>query len=333
MKKLRWGILSTANIAQQWLIPALQKSHHNQVVAVASRDLKRANDCATRFAIEHVFASYEALLASDLIDAVYIPLPNHLHLPYCLQALQAGKHVLCEKPLGLDEDQVKQLISCAEQHPRQLLMEAFMYRFHPQWQRALAMIHAGELGTIKSVNSNFTFFNRDPQNVRNQSGMGGGSLMDVGCYCVSAARTLFGREPIRVSANIEIDPDFGVDRHVSGILDFAPGTATFYCSTQSAPSQQVTVIGEQATLIIANPFYSRDTPSKLIFRQGNQDSDIVVKQSNHYIDQVDAFATAVQQQQSSPNPLSDALANMRVLDALVQSSSSHWVAIEPRKRS
>lgn len=328
MKTLRWGIMGTAKIAREWVIPALQKSRHNEVVAVASRDAQRASECARQLNIPIMLSSYEELLARDDIDAVYNPLPNHLHVPMTIKAVEAGKHVLCEKPLGLNASEVVELMHCVEKAPQIVVMEAFMYRFHPQWQRAIELINKGEIGDVQAVHAHFSYFNRDPNNVRNKPGIGGGGLLDIGCYCVSAARTIFQREPHRVCALLDKDSGFGVDRHSSAVMDFAPGSATFHCSTQSAPSQSVQVTGSVGTLTIENPFYHRGVPSRLLLRRSDEDQTIVIGSHDHYVTQADAFAAAVLNEQPSPAPLADALANMRVLDALFESAEKdNWVDV------
>lgn len=329
MKKLRWGIISTANIARQFLIPAMRKAENAEVVAVASRDRRRGEVFARETGIPNVHDSYEALLTDAEVDAIYNPLPNHLHVPLSVQAVEAGKHVLCEKPLGLNVADIQPLLRAAADHPRQVVMEAFMYRFHPQWRKVRELIEAGDLGEIKAVQAEFTYFNRDPDNVRNRSDIGGGGLLDIGCYCVSAARLAFGREPKRVASQIDVDPQFSVDRHASGVLDFAPGTATFYCSMQSNPSQSVKIFGEKASLLVENPFYRREVPSRLLLRKNNDDELIAVGHYDHYVELISAFSRAALEGGSAPTPLSDALANMKVLDALFQSGETgRWVGIE-----
>lgn len=329
MKKLRWGIISTANIARQFLIPAMHAAENAEVVAVASRDRRRGEAFAKQAGIPTVHDSYEELLADAGVDAVYNPLPNHLHVPLSVQAVEAGKHVLCEKPLGLSVTDIAPLLKAAAERPRQVVMEAFMYRFHPQWVKVRELIAAGELGEIKTVHAEFTYFNRDQDNVRNRPDIGGGGLLDIGCYCVSAARLAFGREPVRVVSRIDMDPQFNVDRHASGILDFAPGTATFYCSMQSNPSQSVKIIGDKASLLIENPFYRREVPSRLLMRKDNDDKIIDIGHYDHYVKLIEAFSRAALEDRPVPTPLSDALANMKVLDALFQSDKTgNWVEID-----
>ena len=333
MSALRWGIMGNAKIARDWLIPAIRESQYAELVAVASRDMDGAVSLAKSLA-DHAqqplaFGSYESLLASDDIDAVYIPLPNHLHVPWSLKALEAGKHVLCEKPLGLNSDEVKQLQEASSRFPGLLVMEAFMYRFHPQWLRVREMIDSGVLGRVEHVQASFTYNNTDANNVRNMPGIGGGGLMDIGCYCISAARFVFGKEPLRVVGNLEWDPDFGTDRHASGMLDFGQGMATFQCSTQSHSSQMVKVIGDKGTLEVENPFFRRDgIPSRLFIYQNDVAETILIGNFNHYVSQVDAFCNAALNQLAAPTPLADALGNMKVIDAVFASDRENtWVSV------
>jgi predicted dehydrogenase len=333
MKVLRWGIMGNAKIARDWLIPAIRKSQNAELAAVASRDIGRANDLADSLAENAepplAFGSYEALLASDAIDAVYIPLPNHLHVPWSIKALEAGKHVLCEKPLGLNSVEVKQLQDAANRFPELLVMEAFMYRFHPQWLRVQELVQSGALGRVEHVQASFTYNNTDSENVRNMPGIGGGGLMDIGCYCISAARFIFGKEPLRVAGNLDWDPDFETDRHASGMLDFGQGMATFHCSTQSYLSQMVRIIGDKGTLDVENPFFRRDgILSRLILHRNDEEESIIIGTVNHYVKQVDAFCNAALNQLAAPTPLIDALANMKVIDAVFTSASEKtWVNI------
>ncbi|MBU2985225.1 Gfo/Idh/MocA family oxidoreductase [Saccharophagus degradans] len=328
MKKIRWGIVSTAKIAREWLIPALHASQHAEVVAVASRDLAKAEAFAEKAGIPKAYGSYEALLADPNVDAIYNPLPNDQHVPVSMQAIKAGKHVLCEKPLGMDAANIQPLLELAAANPQLVVMEAFMYRFHPQWVKVREIIESGDLGQINAVEADFTYFNRDENNVRNKPGIGGGGLLDIGCYCISAARFIFGREPKRVTGMLDIDPQFGVDRHATGLLDFGPGMATFYCSTQSDSSQWVKISGEKGSLIVENPFYRRDMPSRLLLRNGDTDKEIVVGHYNHYVQQVDAFCAAINESLPAPTPLSDALGNIKVIDAVFKAAEKGaWVNV------
>lgn len=334
MNTLRWGIMGTAKIAREWIIPAIQESRYAEFTAVASRDLNRALAIANAQTVKTppplAFGSYEELLASDKIDAVYIPLPNHLHVPWSIKALKAGKHVLCEKPLGLNSKDLLQLQEVSNSFPDLLIMEAFMYRFHPQWLRVKDLVESGELGQINQVQACFTYNNKDSANIRNMPGIGGGGLMDIGCYCISAARLIFGKEPLRVVGNLDWDPDFGTDRHASGILDFGQGMATFQCSTQSHSSQSVNIVGDRGALQVENPFFRRnEIPSRLIvYREGNEET-ITIGHFNHYVCQVDAFCLAALNQLAVPTPLNDALNNMKVIDAVFASAHDKtWVSLE-----
>lgn len=329
MEKVRWGILGTAKIAHEWVIPALHASDNAEVVAVASRSRESAEAYAKENKIPHVFDSYQALLDCDEVDAVYNPMPNHMHVPWSIKAIKAGKHVLCEKPLGLDADDVVHLIDAAKARPELVVMEAFMYRFHPQWIKVKELIEGGVLGKIRQVQACFTYFNRDAKNVRNQPGIGGGGMLDIGCYCISAARFAFGKEPQRVNGVLEYDPDFEVDVHASAILDFGDGMATFNCSTQSNSSQFVHIIGEEGRLVIDTPFYKReDIPCELVLYRQNDREVIPIGHHNHYVAQVTAFSRAVLEKQSAPTPLQDALNNMKVIDAIFKSGESgNWETV------
>jgi predicted dehydrogenase len=333
MNVLRWGIMGNARIARDWLIPAIRESRFAALGAVASREPDRARGLANSLADDHgpplAFGSYQELLDSDAIDAVYIPLPNHLHVPWSIRAVQAGKHVLCEKPLGMNSGEVEQLQAAVKRFPGLIVMEAFMYRFHPQWLRVRELIESGVLGQVRHVQASFTYHNTDPENVRNMPGIGGGGLMDIGCYCISAARYVFGSEPQRVIGILERDPQFETDRHASGILDFGQGLATFHCSTQSHSSQMVKIIGDKGTLEVENPFFRRDgIPSRLLLYRNGVPETIVIGTFNHYVCQLDAFCQAALNGGAAPTPLEDALMNMKVIDAVFASDRENaWVSI------
>ena len=232
MNKLNWGILGAATIAVEKVIPALQKSRYGRVSAIASRQVSKGKIVADEHRIDRVYGSYEGLLADPAIDAVYIPLPNNLHVPWSLKALQAGKHVLCEKPLSPDTLSAQRLLDKAKQYPDLKIMEAFMYRFHPQWQRVGEIVRGGRIGKIRIIHSFFTFFDDDPASIVNQAELGGGSLLDIGCYSISLSRLLFKKEPKTVSGLMETDPRYQIDSRTSAIMDFEEGqVATFTCHT------------------------------------------------------------------------------------------------------
>ena len=331
MRKLRWGVLSTAKIATEKVIPAMQRGTLCEIVAIASRDLAKAETAARRLGISKAYGTYEALLEDGEIEAIYNPLPNHMHVPWTIAALAAGKHVLCEKPVAMNAEQARELAEAAQRHRPLKVMEAFMYRHHPQWQRVCALLAEGRIGELRAVQSFFSFYNDDPANIRNLRETGGGALMDIGCYCVSYPRLLFGAEPERVLGCIEYDPRFQVDRLSSGILDFGSGTATFTCSTRLQPYQRTQVLGTQGRIEIEIPCNApNDRPCRIWLQRGAEVEELTFEICDQYTLQGDRFAEAVLSDSEVPTPLTDAVANMRVLDALVHSHEQKtWVAIEP----
>lgn len=330
MEKVRWGLLSTSRFAQKSILPALAVSERNEMVALASRSPEIGAEVAAKWQIPTVHSSYEALLADPNIEAVYIPLPNHLHLPYAQKALAAGKHVLCEKPIGLNAQEAQALQQTAMQYPHLKVMEAFMYRFHPQWQQAKQWVVEGKIGALKQVTIFFSYMNTDSQNVRNVPHYGGGGLLDIGCYAISAARWLFDSPPKRVMAWLDLDPLFKTDRFAGGILDFGTGLATFSCATQLQAFQQVQVLGTEGRIEIETPFNPlANAPAYVNLQQGAEVQRIEIPPCNHYVLQFDAFAQSIRHHLPPPTPLSDALANMQVLDACIQShQTATWASIE-----
>lgn len=320
MKKIRWGILGAAKIGINRVIPAIQRSQHGEVVAIASRDLAKGESVASQFGIARAYGSYEELVTDSNVDAVYIPLPNHLHVPWTVKMLEAGKHVLCEKPIALTYGEARSLINGAAKYPRLKLMEAFMYRFHPQWQRAKQLVADGKIGELKTINSVFSYYNMDPNNIRNIAQVGGGGLMDIGCYNISSSRFIFGREPERIFGTVDFDPNFKTDRQASGILDFGGGTATFTCSTQLSPYQRVNIFGTEGRVEIEIPFNpSSDKRTKIWHQRGTQIDEIVFDPCDQYIFQCDAFSLAILNDTPVPTPIADAAANTRVIEAIVES--------------
>lgn len=327
MQKLRWGILSTAKIGTQKVIPAMQRGERTSVVAIASRDLARAQAAARELDIETAHGSYEELLADPNVDAIYNPLPNHLHVEWSIKAIEAGKHVLCEKPIGLTSAEGQLLVDVAVRHPQVKVMEAFMYRHHPQWQRTKSIIESGGIGQLRTIQSFFSYFNDDAQNIRNQKDIGGGALMDIGCYNISLSRFLFGGEPTRVLGLIEQDPNFGTDRISSGVLEFANGTSTFTCSTQMSPYQRMNAFGTTGRVEIEIPFNAPpDKPCRIWHEAGGQIDQIELETCDQYTVQGDLFAQAVFDDKPIPTPLVDAVQNMEVIEALVKSADTQaWV--------
>jgi predicted dehydrogenase len=328
MKRVRWGVLSTAKIGTQKVIPAMLRSELCVIAAISSRDQASATEAAKELGIAKAYDSYEALLADPDIDAIYNPLPNHLHVPWSVRALEAGKHVLCEKPLGVTAADAEQLLAAAERYPKLKVMEAFMYRHHPQWQKSKQLVDAGEIGELRSVQSSFSYFNNDPHNIRNSVAAGGGALMDIGCYCISVPRFIFGREPFRVSGWVDYDPEFGTDRLASGILDFGDGAATFTCSTQLVPYQRVNIFGTTGRVEIEIPFNAPpDKPCRLWHEKDGKITEIVCEVSDQYQIQGDLFSRAILDDTPVPTPLADGVANMRVIEAVIKSATKGgcWV--------
>ena len=326
MDKIRWGVLSTAKIAREKVIPATQQSQLGSVVAIASRDLALAKDVATKLNIGRAYGSYDELLSDPNVDAVYIPLPNHMHVPWSLRALAAGKHVLCEKPIGLSVLEAEELANAAAVQPHLKVMEAFMYRLHPQWQAARQLVQDGRIGELRTIETLFSYYNDDPLNIRNQPGMGGGALMDIGCYPISLSRFLFAAEPVRAMSHIELDPTTQIDRLTSAVLEFAAGTATFTCGTLIAPYQRVNIFGTAGRIEIEIPFNAPPDRPCCIWLQTNAEfgaaEEIRFDTCNQYTLQADAFARAILDDAPVPTPLTDAIANMRAIERVFASAGS-----------
>ncbi|MCW3112405.1 MAG: dehydrogenase [Segetibacter sp.] len=329
MNKVRWGILSTAKIGREKVIPGMQASAFCDIAAIASRKPEDAQAVAKKLNIAKAYGSYEELLNDPQIDAVYIPLPNQLHVPWTMKALEANKHVLCEKPIALTAEEASQLQKAAAQKPYLKVMEAFMYRFHPQWQYAKKMVTDGNIGKLKTIQSFFSYYNDDPNNIRNQKDAGGGGMMDIGCYCVSLSRFIFGKEPQSAIGKVEFDDNFGVDQIASGILDFGIGTSTFTCSTQLTPYQRVNILGTEAGIEIEIPFNApTDAPTKVWLHSKGGKEEIVFDVANQYTIQGDLFSQAILNNTNIPTPLEDAVNNMKAIEAIFKSSAKgQWIEL------
>ena len=330
MDKVRWGILSTADIGVKAVIPAMQQGAYCTITAMASRNLERGQAVAARLGIPKVYGSYEEMLANPEIDAIYNPLPNHLHVPWSIKALEAGKHVLCEKPIAMSAAEAQTLVNAAGRYPHLKMMEAFMYRFHPQWLHARQLVKEGAIGSLRTVQTIFSYFLEDGNNIRNIAEAGGGAMMDIGCYAVSVPRWIFAAEPRRVSSIVEFDPRFNTDRLASAVLDFEQGTATFTCGTQLAPYQRVQIMGTQGRIEIEIPFNApTDRPYRLWHQHANEHiEEILVEPRNQYTLQGDAFSQAILTNGPVPTPIEDALANMQVIEATLRSGKSGgWVEV------
>ncbi|HCD52346.1 MAG TPA: NAD-binding protein [Balneolaceae bacterium] len=317
MRKVKWGILSTAKIGTKNVIPSMQRSELCDIVAISSRKLENARNVAEELEIPKYYGSYEELLADEEIEAIYNPLPNHLHVPWTIKALEAGKHVLCEKPIAITADEAAKLMEATKKFPDLKVMEAFMYRFHPQWDKVREIIDSGEIGDLRSVHSVFTYYNIDPENVRNKADIGGGGLLDIGCYCINMSRLLYNDEPSKVTSFVEYDPDFNVDRFASGILEFEQGIATFTCSTQLYNDQYAIVTGTKGKLELNIPFNApNEHLRKIRIESESRKETLILDTCDQYILQGDAFSKAIILDTPVPTPLSDSLANMKVIDAM-----------------
>jgi len=318
-------VLSTAQIGLNKVLPGLRRGQYS---AIASRDLARAQ-AAARHDIPKAYGSYEELLADPAIDAVYNPLPIDLHVPWTIRAIEAGKHVLCEKPMAPNATAAQQLADVAAGHPELKVLEAFRYRFHPQWIRAKAIVDVGGIGDLKTIQSFFSFFSDDGANIRNRAEVGGGGLLNLGCYNLSLSRFLFGAEPQRVTGIMEYDPRFGTDRLVSGILDFGRGTATFTFGTQLQRYQRVHIFGTVGRIELEIPLNAPpDVPCTLWHQRGDAIEEIPVSATDQCAAQGDLFARAVPDDTPVPTPLSDGVANMRLIDLLVASATGGtWLTL------
>lgn len=332
MRRVRWGIVSTAKIGTEKVVPAMQSSRYGEVAAIASRNIARAKSVARRLGIPKYYGSYEELLADGDVDAVYIPLPNHLHVEWTIRAMEAGKHVLCEKPIALNFGEAQFLLQQKKQFPDLKVMEAFMYRHHPQWIMARSIVMDGGIGELRTIQSFFSYFNADPNNIRNSREAGGGGLMDIGCYSVSLSRYIFGREPLRVVGLVDRDPAFHIDRMFCGIMEFAAGTSTFTCSTQLQPFQRVVIVGSEGAVEIETPFNSlpdRESSIRLIKKRGAE--LVSMPPRNQYTEQSDAFSRAILDNIDPPFTLEDAAANMRWIELLMKSADQQrWLSDEIR---
>ena len=327
MRKARWGVLGTGRIGVDKVIPAMQGGELCEVVAVASRSLDRARAAASRLGIPKAYGSYQELLADPEVEVVYNPLPNLLHVPWSIRALEAGKHVLCEKPVAVSAAEAQSLLDAARNHPQLKVMEAFMYRHHPQWPRARQLVQDGQIGRLHAIQSTFTFALDDDSDIRNSAECAGGALMDVGCYCISQSRLMFGAEPLRVLGVIDLDPESQVDRAASGILDFGHGIATFTCSIRLAHYQRAVMLGTEGRVELENPFsVDPDQPIRMWHYRGRESEEIVFDACDHYMLECDRFSRAVLEDIDVLTPLEDAVANMRVIDALKLSAErGDWV--------
>jgi predicted dehydrogenase len=329
-KKVRWGVLGTASIAVRKVIPAMQQGEWTEIAAIASRQPGKAETAAKSLGIAKAHGSYEALLGDPAIEAVYIPLPNHLHVPWTIKAAEAGKHVLCEKPVSLTVAEARTLLAVRDRTGVKM-GEAFMVKTHPQWLRTLELVRAGRIGELRAIVGVFSYFNRDPKNVRNVPEWGGGGLMDIGCYAITTSRFIFGDEPTRVVGLLDRDPEFKTDRLVSALLDFPSGQATFTCSMQFVPYQRMQFFGTEGRIEIEIPFNAPKERETRIFIDDGRDvfgGGITTETfpiCDQYTLQGDAFSRAIRGAGQVPTTIEDAIKNMAVIEALFRSEKSrNW---------
>lgn len=335
MQPVKWGIIGVAKIGMEKVIPAMQQGSGIEIVGIASRDAGRAEAARKQLGIAKAFGSYEALLADPEIEAVYNPLPNHLHVPWTKKALEAGKHVLCEKPLGMTAAEAATLIA-ARDKAGLLVQEAFMVKTHPQWLNAKAMIDQGRIGEARAASGIFCYMNKDADNVRNMADIGGGGIMDIGCYMTIFSRWMLGAEPKRVTAVIERDPTFKTDRLASALFDFGDGRqANWVTSTQLAPVQRFTVLGTKGRIEIEIPCNApADRPCRIVVDDGSDlfggGAEVIeIPTCNQYQLQGEMFSRAVRGEGDVAMTLEESVNNMKVLDALFAAvQSSGWVGID-----
>ena len=327
MRKVRWGVLGVAKIATTKVIPAMQRGRYSEVTAIASRDRAKAETAATPLGVAKAYGSYDELLEDPEIDAIYNPLPNHLHVPWTIRAAERGKHVLCEKPIALSAAQARELVAVRDRTGVKI-QEAFMVRTHPQWLKAQALVREGRIGEPRSMMGVFSYSNEDPANIRNVPDFGGGALMDIGCYLVNTARFIFDREPSRAIGLVDRDPRFGTDRMTSLMLDFAGRHAVGACSTQMVPSQRMHIFGTRGRIEIDIPFNAPpDRPCRISVDSGADIFGggvewITLDTCDQYTIQGDLFSKAILDGTHVPVPLEDAVHNMECIEAIFRSAKT-----------
>ncbi|QPB19884.1 Gfo/Idh/MocA family oxidoreductase [Rhizobium sp. 007] len=319
---LRFGIISTAKIGRELVVPAIQDAENCVVTAIASRDLKKAREMADRFSVPHAFGSYEEMLASDVIDAVYIPLPTSQHVEWTIKAADAGKHVLCEKPIALNAGEIDSLIA-ARDRSKVLISEAYMVTYAPVWRKVRSLIADGAIGKLRHVQGAFTYFNRDPGNMRNIPELGGGGLPDIGVYPTISTRFSTGKEPLRIQAVTERDPEFGTDIYSSVKADFGDFELSFYISTQMANRQVMVFHGTEGYIEVKSPFNAdRWGPEELELanRSHNESTIFRFQDSRQYKCEAEAFARAAKGEKEEVVTLESSKLNQKVIDAIYRAS-------------
>jgi len=326
MTNIRWGVLSTADIGMSKVTPAIQAASNSQVVAIASRDSGRAAAAAAELGIRDAYGTYEELLAADDVDAVYIPLPNDMHAEWVFKAAAAGKHILCEKPLAMSQQEASSMVSACQKAGVKL-QEAFMYRHHPSWVEAVRLVRSGAIGELQAVQSWFSYSNDDPTNIRNRVENGGGAIMDIGCYNINLSRLLFDAEPINVASVVHRDPVMGIDTLTSAVLEFPGGRqSSFACSIRSEEYQRVHIFGADGRIDIEIPFnIPPDRETRIYVSSGGNPpvepatEMTVFPAVDQYTIQAELFAEAILNNSDVAVDPSDAVANMAVIERILQS--------------
>ena len=318
MEPVRWGVLGAANIAVAKVIPSMQLGKLSRVVAIASRSLEKSQRAAAQLGIGKAYGSYEELIDDPDIEAIYNPLPNHLHMPWSVRALEAGKHVLCEKPIAMDANEARELQAAAARAGK-VVGEAFMVRSHPQWHTVKRLLGEGRIGELQLVHGHFSYSRRTAADVRSKVEWGGGVLFDIGCYPITISRWMFGREPVAVVGALERDPEYGVDRLTSGMLRFDRGHATFTVGGQMTPYQRIQLFGERGKIDVDMPFTpSATTRASIVLNDETIELDAV----DQYTRQGDEFSAAIRGVGSVPSTVENAIANMAVIDAIFRSAET-----------
>ncbi|MGC9472302.1 MAG: Gfo/Idh/MocA family protein [Bacteroidales bacterium] len=329
MEKMKLGCLGVSGHLIKRIVVPLMNLEQVTFLAIASRSNEKAGAFAAEWGIPRAYGSYEELLNDREIDAVYIPLPNHLHAEWIRKAADAGKHILCEKPLAMDAAGAGEAAAYAEKKGMKL-MEGFMYRFQPMWLRARELVNIREIGNVRAIHTHFSYHNPDPGNIRNRPEYGGGALMDIGCYAISVPRFILGKEPVRLVAHVERHPEFGTDMHTSVMMDFGDARSAFTVSTMMQPRQEVQIIGDSGDITVHQPFNTfTDVPARLTITNSLGVRELTFGPYDQYGLMFEAFAKAVLHDRPVPTPVSDAIANMRVIDTVRASEKSgKWERVD-----
>jgi predicted dehydrogenase len=327
IQRVKWGVLGVANIAVRKVIPAMQVGQWSEVTAIASRDLSKAQAAAQQLHIPRAYGSYEELLADTEIEAIYNPLPNNLHVEWTIKALEAGKHVLCEKPIGMNVGEAKQLLQTRDKTGLKI-EEAFMVLTNPQWVAVLDMIEAGKMGEVHSVTGHFSYNNHDLSNIRNIRETGGGGLMDIGCYLIFFSRLVFGAEPKRVVSLIEEHTETKTDILTSALLEFPSGHASFTCGTRMTPYQRVQIVGTGGRIEVQVPVNApTDLPCKVLVDDGTDLMGSAIQTlefepCDQYTIQGDLFSQAIRENKEPILPLEESIKNLAVVEAVFKSAKT-----------